>query len=397
MKRSLLLTAFLITGLWLFAQDAEVVEDTPASADAGPVVVSTANYQITHPSDQAAAEEIGAIMENYLQLYNAFFLKNLSQFAENPLKVEVLADQASFTSRVQRETGEERSDFVYLHYSNPDDSVLLIYEGADNRVNQLGFQGFIQFLWNILPNTPAWLQEGFAYQFWDYEWKNGQLYPRGQFPFLSKVKTIFTDGTLDLQTLLDSPSGTGSEDYAHLSWGLVYFLTQSTKPAYIRLTGTISASLSADADLETNQAAVMSPITNAGGVANLETDLKAFIDEMESLSSLLTNGIDKIRAEDFEGARADFTAAKAVAPASYLPDYYIALSYYEEEDYANAKTFFANLEAEDTPVGLLPYVQALTSYNLGEYEEAATLVAQAKEQNPEKYGDLADKLLEMLE
>jgi hypothetical protein len=250
MKRSLLLTAFLITGLWLFAQDAEVVEDTPASADAGPVVVSTANYQITHPSDQAAAEEIGAIMENYLQLYNAFFLKNLSQFAENPLKVEVLADQASFTSRVQRETGEERSDFVYLHYSNPDDSVLLIYEGADNRVNQLGFQGFIQFLWNILPNTPAWLQEGFAYQFWDYEWKNGQLYPRGQFPFLSKVKTIFTDGTLDLQTLLDSPSGTGSEDYAHLSWGLVYFLTQSTKPAYIRLTGTISASLSADADLE---------------------------------------------------------------------------------------------------------------------------------------------------
>jgi hypothetical protein len=154
MKRSLLLTAFLITGLWLFAQDAEVVEDTPASADAGPVVVSTANYQITHPSDQAAAEEIGAIMENYLQLYNAFFLKNLSQFAENPLKVEVLADQASFTSRVQRETGEERSDFVYLHYSNPDDSVLLIYEGADNRVNQLGFQGFIQFLWNILPNTP---------------------------------------------------------------------------------------------------------------------------------------------------------------------------------------------------------------------------------------------------
>jgi hypothetical protein len=223
MKRSLFLTAFLITGLWLFAQTGEVVEDTPEAADAGPVVVSTANYQITHPSDRAAAEEVGAIMENYLQLYNAFFLKNLGQFADKPLKIEVLADETAFMERVQRETGEERSDYVYLHYSKPEDSVLLMYDGAENRVNQLGFQGFIQYLWNILPNTPAWLQEGFAYQFWDYEWKDGQLYPRGQFPFLSKVKEIFAEGSLDLQTLLDSPTGTGSEDYSHLSWGLVYF------------------------------------------------------------------------------------------------------------------------------------------------------------------------------
>jgi tetratricopeptide (TPR) repeat protein len=140
----------------------------------------------------------------------------------------------------------------------------------------------------------------------------------------------------------------------------------------------------------------MSPITNAGGVATLETDLKAFIEEMESLASLLTTGIDKIRAEDFQGARADFTAAKAISPASYLPDYYIALSYYEEGDYETAQTSFSVLEDEDTPMGLLPYVQALTSYNLDDKEGAAVLVAQAKEENPEKYGDLADMLLEII-
>jgi hypothetical protein len=108
----------------------------------------------------------------------------------------------------------------------------------------------------------------------------------------------------------------------------------------------------------------MSPITNAGGVATLETDLKAFIEEMESLASLLTTGIDKIRAEDFEGARADFTAAKAISPSILFARLLHRPELLRGRGLRNAQTSFSVLEDEDTPVGLLPYVQALTSYNL---------------------------------
>jgi len=387
MKFIILVATFFLTPGFFFAQTADT--NSPQS-------LRTTNYAIQYTGDQEIAQEIGAIMENYLQLYNAFFLKNLSQFADKPLKIQIFENLETFQNAVREKTGEQRNDFVYLHYSDPEDSALMVFQGAQNEVNQLGFQGFIQYLWNILPNTPAWLQEGFAYQFWDYEWVEGQLYPRGQFPFLTRAKSIMESGEFALETLLQTPEGDGSSEYSHLSWALVYFLTQSQKPAHIRLTGTISASLRENADLASNQNAVLNPIQNAGGIQALEDELKPFISSLESLGNLLTRGLDKMREGSYEQAREDFSKAGQISPASYLPTYYIGLSYYEEEDYANAKTYFGRLDESRTPKGLVSYVLALTAFNLGEYDEAKELAAKAKEEDPEKYTGMVDQLLAMI-
>ncbi|OHD11597.1 MAG: hypothetical protein A2Z96_02130 [Spirochaetes bacterium GWB1_48_6] len=405
-----LIFAGLILSQVLGAQDIQVV------APVDPIFnTKTQYYEITSYVSQAQADETGLKMEALLNRYNSYFLQDLAKISP-PLKVLWFKNKLDFDNFLKDKISSTREDFAYLSYKDKSKSLLAAYEGMDNPFPSLAFQGFIQYLWNFIPQPPVWIRNGFGYFFWDLKWnqETQSLENSGNLAFLDAARKLYAKGTPDLKTLLtmedkrDGSAANGDLDYQ--AWSLVYFLIQSDNPIYNRLLGNLMSNLSPAATLPENTQNVLNKITGVRSLETIQGDLTVFLGSVKGFNDLMNEGIGLYR--DFLKAKAEkndlskdllvqasglFEAAAAINPKDFRPLYYRGLLAYGDGSYTQAESRFKESSAlvVGSP-GLLPYAQGLTAFYLKKFSEASLYLNQAKLENPTEFSSVVDTVLEMM-
>ncbi len=371
--------------LFLFA-----VLAVPAFTADSPVVLKSDHYTVTSWAGAEKANETLSLMEALLQNYNQLFLFDLSKLPA-PLGVTIYATKEDFAKAMEGKTPAEPTDFVFLQYTDPAQSVLACW-ATDDMAHPLAFQGFYQYLWSFLPRIPSWIETGLAYHFWNVTWDGKALQPPTEEPFLDALQTRWaTDAPTDLTPLLTAASANELD-----SWALVTFLLQANDPVYPRVLGSILGNLAPAATLEANRQSALQRFQSGKNLSLAAKELVAWWKGQPSFSTLLAQGVAKMKEKDYTGALKLFQGALVQCPSDEQAQYYLGLASYELKDYPAAETSFAQIPGKNLPAGLLEYAKGLTAFAQKKWDDAKLYLGQAVERNEAEYKKAVLPVLELI-
>lgn len=347
----------------------------------------------------AHARKILTVMQALFDQYNQVFQFDKGNL-RNPLKVRWFATKQGFDEYLASKRVEGiREDFVFLSWRDASKNELVAWGEDENWFKSLAFQGFIQFIWSMIPNPPIWLRNGFAYYFWDLEWDeaSGSIKRSSNLTFLDAAKNVVRGGAPDLNQLLTLEESRVTADTDYLSWALVHYFSNTSNPADVRLFANVLISLSPTESLANNSRAVLNRITSARNLSDLSANLIQHLNGLQGFSTLMENGIERYRMGDWKGAAEFFTQAKELRPTDFRPHYYLGLTAYSEGNYEAAAIHYNNARNFNPPPGLIAYAMGLNSFYLRQYTEATALLKQAIAENPADYKTNAEQVLALMQ
>ena len=366
-----------------------------------PTVLKGAHYTVTSWAGPEAGQATLDLMEALVVRYNSLFLFDLSQ-TPAPWNVVLYATKEEFDAALMGQVSVPPTDYVYLHYSDPSRSQLAAWVPASgspvDEVRSLAFQGFFQFLWTFLSHPPAWLETGLASVFWNSHWDGKVLKANPDLPFLESLQARWKDKAPDLRALLAAPEGTldpaSGKDLE--AWGLATFLLESPDPTYARLFGSILANLSATATEEANRNAVVLRFQSAKDWTVAATDVQTYWKAKQGFRARMDQGIAALKDKNLAVAATGFKAALELRPMDDAALYYSGLTAYELKDYLKAEEFFARVESQSLPAGLLAYARGLTAFAAKQNDAAKSWLNQAKAEDDAGYAALVAPVLDLI-
>jgi len=327
------------------------------------------------------------LMEALLLQYNQLFLFDLAKLPAT-LNVTVMKNKADFQTALQGKTTTVQEDFVYLQYTDPAQSVLMCWD-RDNMERPLAFQGFYQYLWSYMPRTPSWVELGLAYHFWNLNWNGTAL--------SSATEDVFLDALLeqwsrtlptDLSPLLMAESADPLT-----SWALVEFLNRSSDPVYSRIFNSILLSLAPAGTLENNRQTALQKFQSGKNLEVAAGDMVAWWKSRTSFTTLLSQGVERMKAKDYLGAQKLFSAALVQRAQDDQALYYMGLAAYELKDFVQAESLFSSIDPATLPPGLLDYARGMNAFAQKKWDVAKDHFSQAVTANETEYRKLVDDAL----
>jgi tetratricopeptide (TPR) repeat protein len=364
----------------------------PLLAQSGttPVLVKSEHYVVSSWAGAQRAQDTATLMEALLARYNQLFLFDLSRLPA-PLKVAIYANRDDFSAALEGKAATSSGDFLFLQYTDPAQSVLACW-ASDEMAQALAFQGFYQYLWSFLPRTPSWIETGLAYYFWNTKWDGKVLLPPTEEPFLDALQARWaTEAPGDLAPLLTAAPANELD-----SWALVTFLLKTNDPLYARIFGSILGNLAPAATLEANRQSVLARFQSVKSLTSAATDLTTWWKTQVSFSTLLAQGVAKMKDKDYPAALKLFQQAQAQRPSDEQALYYAALASYELKDYTTAEAGLAAVSGKGLPPGLLEYAKGLAAFAQKKWEVAKGFLALAVERNETDYKKLVQPVLELI-
>ena len=367
-----------------------VVFAAPAFSAESPVVVKNDHYTVTSWAGAEKATETLRLMEALLQNYNQLFLFDLSKLPA-PLSVTIYATKEDFAKAMEGKTPVVPTDFVFLQYTDPALSVLACW-ATEDMAHPLAFQGFYQYLWSFLPRTPSWIETGLAYHFWNVTWDGKALLPVTEEPFLDSLQARWaTEAPTDLTPLLTAASANELD-----SWALVTFLLQASDPVYPRVLGSILGNLAPAATLEANRQSALQRFQSGKSLPLAAKELVAWWKGQSSFSTVLGQGVAKMKEKDYAAALKLFQGALLQRPSDEQAQYYLGLASYELKDYPTAETSFSLIAGKNLPAGLLEYAKGLTAFAQKKWDDAKLYLGQAVERNEAEYKKAVAPVLDLI-
>jgi tetratricopeptide (TPR) repeat protein len=360
----------------------------------------TEHYRILSEVSQEHAELVGTKMEAMLQLFNDYFHFDLEGIS-TPLKVRIFASKVRFDNYLRRIIDESRDDYVYLHYTDLAKSELVGYDSdlglSDPSMNH---QSFIQYLRAFVPNPPLWMREGFAVFFekveFDTEFK--QLSYHENLAWLESLKSIVVEGEgtpLPMDELLAITVDSAREKletFYPQAWGVVSFLVNSENRDYNRILWDSISALDPAADLQTN---VKSTVEEAFQWVEADVATEAFVsyvDERKSFRGLVESGIELYAQGNLEEAHDEFTKALNLREDHHIPNYYLGLINYDNNNYSTADFYYKKALELGATEALTYYALGVNAYADNRFEEAQDFLQQTIALDP-SYNEKAETLL----
>jgi len=384
-----------------FAQAAGPAPTTPVSSSAVPDILQGPHYHVTSWAGKAAGEATLKLMEALCEQYNSLFLFDLSKVTSR-WNVEIYPDKASFDAALKGTVPTPLTDYVFLHYRDPQQSRIVAWVPEKNspldEVRSLAFQGFYQFLWTFVPHPPAWIETGLANHFWNELWDGKTLKMDTDWPYLPTLKTLWADRGPDLEALLSAPEGSldtaSGKDLE--AWGLIEYLLSSPDPANSRLLGSLLANLSPTAAEEANRDAALQRVKSAMDFAVLSAATRTWWMAKVSFGEWIQKGQKEMKDGDPISALRSYKAALELRPADGPTLYYAGLAAYNAKDYTAADQFYAQIDQQALPAGLLEYAKGVNEFALKKYDAAKADLMAAKTANAAAYGPLVAPVLELI-
>ena len=363
---------------------------------------ATRHYRVTSQISRDHAQQTADKLEALVPLYNRYFRFDLTT-AQRPMNVRVFADRAGFDAYLLDIIGDQRDDFVYLHYSDPARSELVAFylEGPQFDL-ALTHQNAIQFLRAFVPHPPLWMREGFAVFFeqarYDEAFRTAVY--RENLAWLDPLKEIL-DGTAGVQPLslgelltMDVQAARANiEVFYPQAWGLVSFLVNSENREVNRLLWDAINALSPTASLRENIDRVHDRAFRWIDEDQLVEGFLGYVDSRRSFPTLVEEGIDAYDAQDYDTAESDFVIAVNLNPDNHIPYYYLGLINYERGNHGLAEDYYEQALERAAPEALVTYALGVNAFAAGRYADATTFLERATELEPERFGDRVAQLL----
>lgn len=405
-KLAMLFAALLVVLPFVLAQESAPATETPDTETAAASETTATfskivsdHYIVLSEFGEERAQTLSRQLEAYFKLYDAFARFGADKLPAK-LNVREFKEKAGFDSYMVQVVGETRDDFVYLHYANPERCELLVYyKDAEDFSASLAHQGFVQYIKAYVSSPPLWLREGAAVIFESARWDDlaGKLDFPENLAWLETVKSLKEKGSLlPVDTLLSMGQSEASAQidvFYPQAWAFVSFLMNSDQKPFNRLLWDSIAALKKDAALDENQEAVAKIIDTWYGKDSVSEAFTAYLAERKTFAELVADGVNQYNAKAYNDAKDSFKKAKTMDAGSYVPDYYLGLIAYAENDFDGADTYYkAALELGSDPA-ITNYALGVNAYAQNRLEDAKAFLNRAKESSPDRYGAKVDALI----
>jgi len=359
----------------------------------------TDHYSVLSELGQDRSDMLSRQLEGYYGLYNQLF-----RFSEDDLgarlNVREFETKEGFDKYLGQVVGQTKDDFVYLHYPNPERSELLVFAKDEPDFSaSLAHQAFVQFLKAFVPNPPLWMREGLAVVFETATWDDS--YGQVDFPenlaWLETVKSLKERSLfISLDSLLSIGQDQAREEldvFYPQAWAFVSFLLNTGDKEYNRFLWDAMSALERDASLGENQGAVLGLLESWYGLSESEEAFLSYLDGRKTFPELVAAGVRSYAEKSWEAAVDSFTLAGDMNEASYVPQYYLGLIAYAQNEFALAEyRYKAALELGCDPA-ITNYALGVNAYAQNRLEDAMDYLAEAKESAPDRYGAKVDELV----
>jgi hypothetical protein len=414
--RKVLLIALLIGGPLLgFAQNTSATASGGSSTATSPKDASTSvpafsaettHYRVSSETSQAQADDVARRMEASLSLYNGIFHFDLSRL-RTKFRVKVFRDVDSFNAYLDKLLSQKRNDFVFVAWSDPERSELLIFPKEDKAFTaSLLHQGCIQFIKGFIDNPPVWLREGIATCLDAASWdaKAGTFTGRPNLAWLDGLKAIVRGDSSakliplsDLLAMSRDKAQAQMDVFAPQSWGMVQFLLNAPDRAYNRVLWDSLSDLTPTATLDENSAAVRAGAFSWFSDAQVEHDFSSYILSLKTATDLVKGGIDQYSKGDLAGSALSMTKSLELEPSASTPWYYLGLIAYARKDYTGAEDAYLKSFQLGASAGVINYALGVNSFAAGNNADATKYLNFAKQADASSYGDKVDSLLKRIQ
>jgi hypothetical protein len=359
----------------------------------------TDHYLVLSEVGQDRADALSRQLEALFGLYDGFFRYDASSLKAK-LNVREFRDKSGFDVYMNQIVGQSKDDFVYLHYPSPERSELLLFPKEEPDFSaSLAHQGFVQFIKAFIPNPPLWIREGVAVSFESAKWDD----KAGSIDFPENLAWLETVKSLKERSLLmplDKLLAIGQDDaraeldvFYPQSWAMISFLLNSKDKAYNRLLWDSVASLKKDGSLEDNQNAVIRIMNTWYGSDAAEKAFADYLAERKTFPELIANGVRKYADKSWTDANDAFVAAQSMNAASYVPDYYLGLIAYAQNQFDVADAHYKQALALGCDPAITNYALGVNAYAQNRLDDAKAFLKLAKEASPDRYGEKVDSLI----
>jgi tetratricopeptide (TPR) repeat protein len=377
----------------------------PATAAPAPSLSSTFeqaasdHYLVLSELGQDRAQALSRQLEGLFSLYDSFFRYDASTLKAK-LNVREFKSKAGFDSYLSQIVGQSKDDFVYLYYPTPERSELIIFTKDEPDFSaSLAHQGFVQFIKAFVPNPPLWIREGVAVYFESAKWddKAGKMDFPENLAWLETVKSLKDRHRLlpldKLLTIGQDEARSDLDVFYPQSWAFVSFLLNSVDKGYNRLLWDAIAALRVDSSLDDNQNTVVRLVNDWYGTDTAEKAFDSYLTGRKTFSELVSIGVGKYTDKAWPEATQAFTAAQSLNPKSYVPEYYLGLIAYAQNQFDIADAHYKQALGLGCDPAITNYALGVNAYAQNRLEDAKGFLELARAASPDRYGDKVDSLI----
>jgi len=366
------------------------------------------HYSFVYPEGLSGIEEVADAFNALRSSFDGIFGFNPDPDS-HVCRVRIFNDRPSFDKYIADRIGETRNQFIFLKYSKPELSELILYP-ADGTSGYGSFAGpslnrqlLLQYLYSYTLEPPLWIRDGF--QAWaerlSYDPATGKVSCAGYSPWLESAKALNSDSARCINVADVLSAVTGSYESARFypqAWALVEFLLQSGNAdhrrflheAFVLLEGWgryNSGSQQENTDMIRGRFARMKTSQSA------DAEFSAWLSGMQTFAEIVQSGVTAYNAGRYAEAREKLVLAYSIRPEDPLLAYYLGLVQYADGKYAEAGEWYAKALTFGADPSTVNWALGLNALALGKTSEARAFLETARSLNPERYGDKVEKLL----
>ncbi len=387
MKRAIAVLAAVLIGTPVFAVEVNQAE------------YRSDNYLVRSYIGQTHAEQTAERMEALFNLYNAK-MRFERDYLDSPLQIRVFAGREEFETYLETILGAAPEEYVYLHYRNPERNELVAYAREHPEYGRgLAHQGFVQFLRAFVSDPPIWLQEGLAVYFehTEYDKAEGTTELVENLSWLDTARALYDeDRQIELEAVLTMGPGQAEEELERFypqAWALVSFLLHAEDRAVTRLLWDSVSALRPGATREQNVAAIQRAAFDWVELAELETELAAYLQQRRSPVGLTQDGVELYAAGELQRAEELFLQAAEREPDNHAAYYYLGLINYDEANYGLAEYYYMRAAEVGADDAVVQYALGVNAFAAGRYGSAKEYLETAIQLDADRYRDRAEQLL----
>lgn len=366
------------------------------------------HYSFVYPEGFSGIEEIANAFNAIRSSFNDVFAFNPDPDA-HICRVRIFNDRVSFDKYIADRIGDTRNQFLFLKYSKPELSELILYpaDGTSGYKSlagpSLNRQLLLQYLYSFVLEPPLWIRDGF--QAWaerlSYDPSTGTVSYAGYSSWLESAKTLDRDPARRIGAAGILSAVTGSYEAARFypqAWAFVEFLLQSDNPdhrrflheAFVLLEGWgryNSVSQQENTDLIRGRFARLKASQSA------DAEFSSWLSGKQTFAEIVQAGVSAYNGGRYAEAREKLLIAYSIRPEDPLLAYYLGLVEYADGKYAEAGDWYAKALTFGADPSTVNWALGLNALALGKTAEAKTYLESARSLNPERYEEKAGKIL----
>ena len=373
------------------------------TAEEGFTAAESDYYRLLVQGEDSDARELAQELDACAALFEEYLHYERAKLSSR-LRVRIFSDRAAYTEYLAKSIGEPKDNFVFLQYTDPSMSELVGYRSPVDFQRSLVHHAFIQYLKAFIPYPPLWLQKGMAIYLEksDYLPGEGRMEYRENLDWLKSLKTYIALETeiIPVSMLLSidvEAANRQIESFYAQSWGLVNFLMNSPDKEYNRIFWDSLSALSAEADRQDNEAAVIDEGFAWVDKEQFLVSFDEYMDNLKTFPELVEDGIALYTQGQFKESELQFNRALELKTDHYIPYYYLGLIKYTDQDYTMSDYFYTQALERNAAPGLIYYARGITAYSADDFESARTYLTTVMEDDPSEYGVKAQELLERID